>query len=513
MSFASATFLLCFLPLVLLGFYLPFTARRAGRSQAWLLLASLGFYAASGWSDVCLLLVSLALNFLAARALLERARTVPEPTPRRGLLTLAIGANVLLLLGYKIHAAQAGAATFLSGASIAIPLGLSFITFQQIAFLLDCHRGRVVQFAVRDYLLFITFFPQLVMGPIVHFRELVPQFSTGRLEQRVRENLLLGLSIFTFGLFKKLVVADSLAGPVDAIFAAAGRGEAVSTLDAWAAAVGFQLQLFMDFSGYADMAIGLAKMFNIDLPINYDDPYHARNRFDLWRRWHLTFVEFMRTHVFQPLARIHGMPLWLALAITGVASGLWHGFGWTFLCWGLLQTVLLLLSHRWSKWRRSARGAWLPHWTFGQILATFLVTAAVGVLFRSPSLAASGELLQAMVSGDRLQVPLALQLRLPFLFDGPSARAWTAPLLASSDLIWFGLAAVLVWAMPQTSRLFGSYWTALDPRPRGQRGRDERPALPIRFRFSFGWGLVVGLLLLAALASLGQAQRFVYFQF
>jgi alginate O-acetyltransferase complex protein AlgI len=513
MSFASALFLLGFLPLVLIGFWLPATARRAGRSQAWLLLASFGFYAASGWSDFCLLLVSLALNLGAGRVLLARRQADPDPARGRPLLALAIGANVLLLFGYKLHAAQAGASMFLSGASIAIPLGLSFITFQQIAFLLDCHRGRIARVGTRDYLLFITFFPQLVMGPIVHFRDLVPQFAAGRLEQRVRANLLLGLSIFAVGLFKKLVVADSLAGPVDAIFAAAGRGGAVSMLDAWAAAIGFQLQLFLDFSGYADMAIGLAKMFNIDLPINYDDPFHARNRFDLWRRWHLTFVEFMRTHVFQPLARIRGMPLWLALTLTGVASGLWHGLGWTFLVWGLLQTVLLMLSHAWSRFRRSPRGAWLPRSTALQILLTFLVTAAVGVLFRSSSLGVAGEILAAMLSPERLQWPLALQRALPWLAGADVAGEWSAPLLEWGDGFWFGLAAALVWLLPQTRQLFGPHWTALDPRPRSQRGRGERAALPLRFRFSFGWGLAVGLLLLAALACLGQAQRFVYFQF
>jgi hypothetical protein len=264
----------------------------------------------------------------------------------------------------------------------------------------------------------------------------------------------------------------------------------------------------MDFSGYADMAVGLARMFNLNLPINFDDPFRAVHRFDLWRRWHITFVEFMRTHVFRPLARIRWMPMPAALAITGMLSGFWHGLGWTFVLWGIVQTVLLLGSHYWNHWRRSERAVWLPEIRWVRIAITFATTASIGVLFRAPSLHAAAHMYAGLVSLQ--QIPT----RSVHLITGSQGRAMAlSDLIYGPDVIALLAAATLVWLLPQTSQLFAASWTAIDPRPGNNKPAVSEAALTIRFRLSPSWGISVAFMLAASLAFLDYARRFVYVQF
>jgi alginate O-acetyltransferase complex protein AlgI len=489
LSFASAPFVLGFLPICLAGFYLIRDPEAAPRRHLWLLLVSLVFYSRSGPAASVILAASLTFNFLVGRWLLENRPTAP----RRAVVGAAVAANVILLLAYKVAAAQSGGSVYLETDAVLIPLGLSFITFQQITFLLDCARRRVARPRLSDYVLFLTFFPQLIMGPIVHYRDLVPQFAGARAAERFRtqglRDLAVGLSIFAVGLFKKVVLADYLAPIVDRVFDAAASGTALGALDAWTGSVAFQLQLFLDFSGYADMAIVLARMVQLDLPINYDDPLRATSRFDLWRRWHITFVEFMRTHVFRPLARSGWLPTWGAILVTALLSGLWHGASWPFLFWGLTQGMWLLCSHVWGGWRRSGFLRGLPTVTIAKIVLTFLGTTGMGVLFRATSLEAAARVYGAALHG--------------------SARTS----LSWRDLVVLLAAATATWVLPQTSALFARHWAATEPRPLRLRTPQRSAPEWLQFNFNLRWGFATALLLSAAIPHLASVRRFIYFQF
>ncbi len=486
MSFAGWPFLALFLPLALGGFYALPAGAAARARQAWLIGASILFYAVSGLESLAVLAASIALNFTAGTVL--AGDRLPGVGGRRAVTWAAVALNVGLLALFKIDAlATRGAGGFLSASDILIPLALSFVTFQQIGFVVACYR-RQLRPQPFDYLFFVLFFPQLVMGPIVQYRDIARQLRAGALALASRQDVAVGLAIFTFGLAKKLLLADPLADPVDAVFAAAATGVAPSTADAWFAIAGFQFQLFLDFSAYADMAIGLARMFGVALPINFDQPFKAVNRFDMWRRWHITFVLFMRTHVFTPLARHWRLPAAAALFATAMLSGLWHGLGATFFLWSLMQATILLGLHLRSKARREAAPKGPAR--VRAIAATFLVTCLLGAMFRSPNLLAASSIYPALTG----------------LGSGaPAVAGWEEALRMLA-------AASVIWLLPDAQRLFARYWTATDPRPDAPRGRGAAPG-GLLFHLDARWGAAFGLLLVLTLLFAGSGERFIYVQF
>ena len=489
MNFASWPFLALFLPVVLGGFFLIRDSEMLGRRQAWLIASSLLFYGVSGLSNLGLLVASMAVNFTAGAAL---ASDRFGRRTRRALMWGAVLADLGALVAYKWLALGSDAVDgFLSGPDILIPLALSFITFQQIGFVVACYRRRIERPTLFDYLFFVSFFPQLILGPIVRYGHISGQLKQGALGSAGSRDVAIGLAIFVFGLAKKVLIADQLALPVNAVFDGALAGAQPSTAEAWFGAIGFQFQLFMDFSAYAAMAIGLGRMFGIALPINFDEPYKAVDRFDLWRRWHITFVVFMRTHVFVPLVRHWKLPTGAAIVVTAVLSGLWHGLGWTFVIWGLVQAALLLGIHwRTRRWRRTAprRGLRLV-WA---IAATFLLTCVIGALFRAPTLESAQAVYGALFG---------------LAGDGPR----TAP-VQLRDLIVFAAAAAAIWVLPSGARLFGPHWNAHDPRPEKPR-RAVAELLPLRFALDRKWAAAMALLVILAFFYLGETQRFVYAQF
>ena len=487
MNFASWTFVGLFLPLVL-GAFLLIRGRQAPQlRQALLIAASLAFYGVSGADNLALLAGSMALNF-SAGMLLGSERL--DPPIRRALMWSAVAANVGALAWFKWLALSAPVPDgFLSSEAVLIPLAFSFITFQQIGFVAACYRRQIVRPSLFNYVFFVAFFPQLIMGPIVTFNAIDGQLERGSLVRADRLDLAVGFSIFLFGLGKKTLLADRLALPVDRIFEVQAMAGA-TPLEAWFAITAFQLQLFLDFSAYSDMAIGLGRMFGIALPINFDRPLSAVDRFDMWRRWHITFVQFMRSHVFRPLVRHVGLSPPVALAVTALLSGLWHGLGWTFVLWAALQTAVLLASHYRSRRRRRRRPTAGPRrWL--AILLTFLVTILLGTLFRSPSLEVAGEMYGAL---------------LPW---GGAVAGDSA--LLSRDWLFAGLAALVVWGAPDARQLFEDYWTATDPRP-DPPPRTRAPAW-LRFRLSRSWAIVAGLFMVLSLVFMGEADRFIYVQF
>ncbi len=490
MNFASWTFVLLFLPATSLGFYLLRGPKSAEARRAFLIAASFFFYAWAGLSQIVVLAFSIVLNF--AVGWLLTSRFAFGRRLRLALFWSGVAANLVLLLLFKVRALMLPEADgFRAAESILIPLALSFVTFQQIGFITACYRRRITNFSLAEFLFFIAFFPQLIMGPIVRFQDVAAQLRERKLAQANANDVAIGLSIFVFGLAQKVLLADQLGPHVDRLFAYA-QVAPLPPFHAWFALVAFQLQIYFDFAGYADMAIGLGRMFGIRLPINFDRPLFGSDRFDLWRRWHVTYVTFMRTHVFMPLVRHWKFPAWLALAATGMLSGLWHGLGWTFVIWGVIQTIIMLTVHfrrRLGLWRNPGGKAR----RFSAIALTFLITCLIGAMFRSPTLEAARNIYGALA--------------------GLAPASGAIPPIGPSALLLLAAASVAGWLLPNSAQLFRRHWNALDLRPEGR----PPPGHPLEPRFGFGlsrrWAAALAVTLVICLVLLDTSRRFIYVQF
>ncbi|MBC7940586.1 MAG: MBOAT family protein, partial [Chitinophagaceae bacterium] len=368
MLFNSATFLFGFLPLTLIGFFLIGRERPAW-AVAWLLAASLFFY---GWWNPAwlpLLLASMAFNLMAGRAIAEGSRERRRWLQPRTLLVAAIVANLALLLHFKYMAFASGALAALFGlnwqpAERELPLGISFFTFTQIAFLVDVYLRKVADFNPLRYGLFVTYYPHLIAGPILHHAEIMPQFARRDIFRFDASRFADGCVYFTLGLFKKVVLADQFARYANPAFGAAATTDP-SFFVSWCAALSYTLQLYFDFSGYCDMAIGLAMMIGVRLPLNFHSPYKARNIADFWRRWHMTLSRFLRDYLYIPLGgnRRGRFRRHVNLALTMLLGGAWHGAGWTFLLWGALHGAYMVAHGLWH----AALKRWAPAWAFSGV--------------------------------------------------------------------------------------------------------------------------------------------------
>ena len=445
MLFNSPEFIFGFLPLTLIGFFM--LARRShALALAWLTLASLVFY---GWWNpqwLPLMLASMVFNFVAGREIAVRAQGLsggwlPTVSARR-LLIGAIAIDLALLVVFKYAWFLLDSAATVSGTSLGwkgfeLPLGISFFTFTQIAFLVDVYQRKASDFDPVRYGLFVTYFPHLIAGPILHHKEMMPQFARPDIFRFSADRLADGCVMFILGLFKKVVLADAFGGYASPAFAAAGT-HALTFYESWGAALSYTLQIYFDFSGYCDMAIGLALMIGVQLPMNFHSPYKARNIADFWRRWHMTLSRLLRDYLYIPLGgnRKGWARQQANLMVTMLLGGLWHGAGWTFVIWGGLHGLYLLVFHG---WRRSVgrffgddQHAWLRTITapFAWLL-TFLAVVIAWVFFRADDLNAALSMLRGMagMNGALLPdqiisfMPVLGQLadgvgKLPYLGDG-----------------------------------------------------------------------------------------------
>jgi alginate O-acetyltransferase complex protein AlgI len=351
MLLTSSSFILCFLPATLLVFWFLATRFHPRLLIFWLVLVSLVFY---GWSQATYLPVivgSIVLNYGLGYFLAR-----PDHRYGRALLFAGVVANLLVLAHFKYRAffAHIVNSVFGSGVHIAsadisnIPLGISFLTFVQIGYLVDRYKAQTASNNFWHYCLFISFFPKLLAGPIVRYSELAPQFA--RVTPKSTD-VAEGFTLFAIGLFKKVILADSLGHYVNPVFDAAAGGEAPALFQAWGAVVGYTFELYFDFSGYSDMAIGIAQMFCIVLPQNFASPYKADSIIEFWRRWHITFSRFLRDYLYIPLGgnRRGSLCQYMNLVTTMVLGGLWHGANWTFIVWGFLHGIYLAINHAWKK--------------------------------------------------------------------------------------------------------------------------------------------------------------------
>jgi D-alanyl-lipoteichoic acid acyltransferase DltB (MBOAT superfamily) len=503
MVFASQAFL-AFLSVVL-GVYWLLGQWHARAGKTWLIAASLFFY--GYWVPVYLLLlaVSILVNFAVVRALLAigRARL------RALLVTVGIALNVGLIAYYKYFAFLVESLNFVSAASlpvpeIVLPIGISFFTFQQIGLLVDTWKGRVAQLRFIDHVFFIAFFPQLIAGPIVSQHELLPQLGTIRHWIPDARKVAVGAVLFSIGLFKKTVLIDPFVPHIDAIYAAAARGDPIGAMDGWAAGVGYGFQVYFDFSGYSDMAIGLAFMFGISLPLNFFSPYKAASIRMFWRRWHVTLSRFLRNLLFIPMGGSrHGLARTIAalLATMGI-GGLWHGAGWNFVIWGLLHGAYLSVNHLWIRLGlpRAGRLAATVRATpalsriahAGCVLLTFSAVSFAWVFFRAPDFDTALYLAGAMLglAGEPRDLSVASGI-LPVLLP-------------------YGL---IVWCLPNTMQLFGRSGAILHV----EDYMAARETTRLERRFSFGlspaWAVGSALIFLSAWFAMSNLSPFIYYQF
>jgi D-alanyl-lipoteichoic acid acyltransferase DltB (MBOAT superfamily) len=286
---------------------------------------------------------------------------------------------------------------------ILLPLAISFHTFQQIAYLVDTYRGETHHYRFLDYLFFVVFFPQLIAGPIVRHDEIIPQIAQRRTWRPGAVELALGVTIFSFGLFKKVVLADYVAVPADLVFAAAG--DRLGFFEAWLGATAYALQIYFDFSAYSDMAVGLALLAGIRLPLNFFSPYQAGSIIEFWRRWHMTLSRFLLHYVYVPLGgnRLGRGRRYANLMTTMLLGGLWHGAAWTFVLWGGLHGAYLAINHAWRGTRLASVWAQRRAWRVASVALTFLAVCVAWVFFRAPGFGAALEMLQAMAGMNGLR--------------------------------------------------------------------------------------------------------------
>ena len=434
MLFNSYTFLLGFAPIAFLGFFL-LGIRHRRLAAGWLALLSIVFY---GWWNayyVPILLLSVVFNYCAG-VLISRCR-IDAPRARKALLILAVGVDLIALGYFKYADFLISNLSALSGleltmAKVALPLGISFFTFTQIAYLVDTYKQKVKERNFIHYLLFVTYFPHLIAGPIIHHKDVMPQFATPDTYRFSRDNFVIGSVVFVIGLFKKCFLADGVAVFAAPVFLAAEHGTPLSLIEAWGGALAYTFQLYFDFSGYSDMAVGLSLMLNVRLPLNFNSPYKARNIVDFWKRWHISLSTFLRDYLYIPLGgNRHGESRrFVNLFLTMLIGGLWHGAGWTFVVWGGLHGLYLVVNHGW----RSSRGR-LPFPAFtGEAFAgaalTFFAVVVAWVFFRATSFHGAMTMLEGMAGVNGIAAPADAVVK-----DLTMNWIWCATLLAVTTFL------------------------------------------------------------------------------
>ncbi|MCX8091298.1 MAG: MBOAT family protein [Verrucomicrobiae bacterium] len=500
MLFNSYEFIFVFLPVTLAGFFWLGHHGRARWAIGWLVLASFFFY---GWWNpkyLALLGGSVLFNYSMGLALSRRVRTGAG----RALMIAGVAANLLLLGVFKytnflVDNFNALCGTDWQVARIIIPLGISFFTFQQIAYLVDAWRGETREYNFVDYALFVTFFPQLIAGPIVHHKEMLPQFSQRGVFRFSPRDFAIGVSIFAVGLFKKAVIADGVAGYSTPVFDLAKNGGTPGFAQAWGAVLAYTLQIYFDFSGYSDMAIGLGRLFGIVLPLNFHSPYRAANIIEFWRRWHMTLSRFLRDYLYFTLGGNRRGPArrYLNLMLTMLLGGLWHGAGWTFVIWGGLHGVYLMINHGWRALRRRWGHDLERSSLAGRALSgavTFLAVVVAWVFFRAETLPAALAMLGAMTDLSALgEVTPA----------GLSA--------AARQIAVTGALLCVVWFFPNTQQIMARVGPALNF-PESATGT-AAVARWWQWRPTAGWALAAAAVFLIAVLHLNKVTEFLYFQF
>jgi len=474
--FNSYEFLFAFLPILLVGLFLLVSFGWGRAAVWWIGLGSIVFYGLGNPRFVPLLVVSVVVNYLVGARILAQGGAGADERRAKHWLIFGIAANLAALAYFKYTNFFLDNLSELSGwqthwPQIVLPVGISFFTFTQIAFLVDCRRGAAHRYRFWDYLLFVTFFPHLVAGPILNHKSILPQIDSRGFGRPGAQEIYTALIFFSIGLFKKTIIADSLAPQVQIVFKAIPH---LDFIDAWVGALLYTFQLYYDFSGYSEMAVGLALLINVRIPMNFNSPYKSTSIVEFWRRWHISLSNFLRDYLYIPLGgnRFGTRRRYQNLLTTMVLGGLWHGAGWTFLAWGTLHGLGLALNHAW-------RGTGLRLPTAIAWPLTFVFVVVAWVFFRAPDLGSALSMLSTMAGLNGL----------PSLTAIASGQALSPALMSPIWLMWVAALALWTATAPNTQEI------ALAEQP--------RPAFAV----------ACGALLAAAVLGLDQPTDFLYFQF
>lgn len=500
MLFNSYIFLLGFAPVALIGFFL--LGRLNARFAAgWLAAMSIVFY---GWWNpryVPILLLSIAINFLFGR-LIDACRA-DQAVRRKLLLVVAVTIDLTALAYFKyadflIVNLDALTGLDLALAHVVLPLGISFYTFTQLAYLVDTYRNKATEKDVLHYILFVTYFPHLIAGPIIHHKDVMPQFAKPATYRFDRDRFAIGMVFLILGLFKKCFLADGVAAYAGPVFDAAEHGQALTAWQAWGGALAYTFQLYFDFSGYSDMAVGLSLMLNVKLPFNFDSPYKATSISDFWKRWHISLSTFLRDYVYIPLGGNRsgeGRRL-RNLMLTMLIGGLWHGAGWTFVIWGGLHGLYLVINHRWSALRGRIGGPAGRIEVVAGSLLTFFAVVIAWVFFRATSFQGATTMLSGMAGLNA---------------GGSSTASVFAGTRDALIQTWTWCVALFtVTTLLPNSQQFVARWVSDRPSI-GVEVRDTGAATWVRP--GAGLALALGGLAALALMNLSRPSEFLYFNF
>ena len=527
MLFNSFEFIFLFLPITLVVFFWIGSRTENVKRQLpilWLVIASLIFYGRWKPLNLVLIIFSIVVNYRLGYLL---GHVIAKPTTKKLIVSLGIIFNLGLISYFKYSSFILKNINNFVGTnfplpSIVIPLAISFFTFQQIAYLIDAYRGDTKEYDLRKYMLFVCFFPQLIAGPIVHHKEVLPQFEKASIYKFSQKTLSIGLSVFIAGLFKKVIFADRIAEYSNLAFAAASQGINLSFSESWVGALGYSLQLYFDFSGYSDMAIGAAYMFGIRLPLNFNSPYKAVSIIDFWRRWHITLSHFLRDYLYIPLggSRRGELRRYSNLVITMLLGGLWHGAGWTFIFWGGLHGFYLVINHLY----RSLRHAWghnIKHdgWLLRGVgwITTFIAVVISWVFFKANSFETAISILKSMFGFRGISLAQFLDPHLGFLRNfGVEFLGFTVNVGISQKYATFGIIILLliVWFTPNTQQWMNKYNPALtEPIEYYQTPWGYKFWQLLSWRPNKIWTIVIAGLTSLSLLCFSRVSEFLYFQF
>lgn len=431
MLFNSYIFILCFLPLTLLVYFSLNKLNQYTAAKLMLVIASLIFYGYNEITYIFVILSSILLNYVAC-VLLKR-----YPQWRKQIVTIGVVANIALLGYFKYFDFLLENINALTGSgfdylNIALPLGISFFTFQQISYLIDTGRGECSTHSFLDYILFVTFFPQLVAGPIVSHDEMLPQFASKENKHFNYDNAVRGIQAFSIGLFKKVIIADNFGKIVTYGYS---HISSLNSLEAILTILAYTIQIYYDFSGYCDMATGIALMFNIELPMNFNSPYKAKTIVDFWKRWHITLTRFLTKYVYIPLGgnRKGQIRTYINIFIVFLVSGFWHGAGYTFIVWGILHGLANILCRLCQKWIEKIPGG--INW-----VVTFVFLNLTWVVFRAENLGQVGQLLKRVTAGGfSINAELTETLLQPTLISVPAQILPLLLVIIGYTILLFGV--------------------------------------------------------------------------
>lgn len=519
MLFNSFEFIFLFLPCTALIYFL--SVRRLGHEfgLGFLVVASLFFYAYWKPAYIFLILFSIIVNYVLGAWLIPR-----DSTKKKLCLVIGIALNLSLLAYYKYANFFVENINLIAGTSwnlerIFLPLAISFFTFQQISYLVDASQGKTREYNFLHYCLFVCFFPQLIAGPIVHHKEMLPQFMRTDSMRPKWSNFAVGISIFFIGLFKKTVIADSLSVYVGPVY---DNPMALSELDffvAWGSTLAYTFQLYFDFSGYSDMAIGCARMFGITLPVNFFSPYKSTSIIEFWRRWHITLSRFLRDYLYIALggSRKGKIRRYVNLFLTMLLGGLWHGAGWPFVIWGALHGSYLMINHAWRGAMKFA-GVNLDGNRIYLVLCwfvTFLGVTISWVYFRAPTVEQGNGIIMAMSGVNGAELPGGLAARLGDTLEYFKAIGIGVGVGSSSTFLtnyfWVLAAGLAALLLPNVAQIFETHEPVLYEHE--DSFRLYRGDTALKWRYSAFWAFATALLGLMGILTLTQISEFLYFQF